>query len=134
MVDVSAPPPTKNRRALKRAPSALRAKLFPGAVDCLIRDHSKLGARLSFRSPPPLGRRFLVVSQGSGLAYEVESRWRSGSEMGVRFRESWDLSRDELPPHLAEIAALRRGGAPRAARMTLARWFRGLTLGITSDS
>jgi hypothetical protein len=110
----------KNRRALERAPTTLRAKVFPGALDCVIRDYTKRGARLEFQGPAPLEDQLVVVIWASGLTYEAEPRWRKGSSMGVLFTGSRDLRRP-APPHLAEVAALWRARRPRITRRKLMR-------------
>src|SRR5580658_5660313 len=91
----------RDRRAAERIPTSLRGKLFPGALDCVIADFSRLGARLRFAAPPPEGEALVLVVWTSGQAFEAEVRWRAGQEIGVRFSASRDLRRP-APPHLAE--------------------------------
>ena len=107
-----------DRRAVERVPTALRGKVFPGAVDCVIADYTRLGARLRFDEAPPTARRFVMVVWSSGLAFEAEVKWRAGDEIGVRFASSRDLRRP-APPHLAEAQALWRKRRPRFLRRAL---------------
>jgi hypothetical protein len=103
------------RRATARIPTSLRGKTFPGAVDCVIADFSKLGARLRFDAKPPEGQSLIVVVWSSGQAFDADVRWRAGDEVGVRFSGSRDLRRP-APPHLEEAQALwtkRRRKLPR---------------------
>jgi hypothetical protein len=109
-----------NRRALERAPTNLRAKAFPGGLDCTIRDYTKKGAKLQFEISPPLEERLLVVIWSSGLAFEAETRWRHGSEIGVLFHGSRDLRR-YVPPELAPVAAQWRARRQRVSRRKLMR-------------
>jgi hypothetical protein len=108
------------RRAADRLPTTLRAKLFPGALDCLIVDFSKRGARLRFSAPPEIDERMVLVVWSSGLAFELEHRWSVGDEIGVQFVASRDLRRP-APPRLAAIQALWRKRRPRVGRRQLVK-------------
>jgi len=90
------------RRDSERTPTALRGKVFPGALDCVINDFSRRGARLGFPDGPPADDDVVVVIWTSGFAFEAQARWRTGREMGVQFRSRLDL-RGTVPPHLAEV-------------------------------
>lgn len=107
-----------DRRAAQRVPTSLRGKVFPGPIDCLVTDFTKLGARLRFEEAPPSGERMVMVVWSSGLAFDAEMRWRQGLEIGVRFVSSRDLRRP-APPHLAQVQALWRKRRPRIARRAL---------------
>jgi hypothetical protein len=114
----AAPVAWKDRRAAERIPTSLRGKSFPGAVDCVIADFSKLGARLRFDGEPPAADRLIVVVWSSGAAFDATVRWRRGAEIGVQFSSSRDLRRP-APPHLVEIQALWRNRRPRVGRKAL---------------
>jgi hypothetical protein len=114
----AAPIAWKDRRVAERIPTSLRGKAFPGAVDCVIADFSKLGARLRFEREPPAEDRLVVVVWSSGAAFDASVRWRRGQEIGVQFSSSRDLRRP-APPHLAEIQALWRNRRPRVGRKAL---------------
>jgi hypothetical protein len=108
----------KDRRAAERIATSLRGKVFPGAVDCVIADFNKLGARLRFEAPPPEGERMTMVVWSSGVAFAATVRWRRGQEIGVQFASSRDLRRP-APPHLVEIQALWIGRRPRVGRRAM---------------
>lgn len=112
------PAAARDRRAAERIPTSLRGKVFPGAMDCVIADFTKQGARLRFDAPPPAGRRFVMVVWSSGLAFEAEACWRNDHEIGVRFTSSRDLRRP-APPHLAEAQAMWRKRRPRLRRKAI---------------
>src|ERR1700677_1924662 len=101
----------KERRAADRVSTSLRGKVFPGAIDCVIADFTKLGARLRFDVLQPGADHLILVVWSSGVAFEAQVRWRHGHEIGVQFASSRDLRRP-APPHLAEIQALWNGRRP----------------------
>lgn len=110
---------SKDRRAAARIATSLRGKVFPGAVDCLITDFTKFGARLTFKNAPaPDGDQLIMVVWSSGVAFEAEVRWRRDDEIGVAFSSSRDLRRP-APPHLAEAQALWTKRRPRVGRRAL---------------
>jgi hypothetical protein len=108
------------RRILERTPTALRAKVFPGAIDCVIKDFNERGARLRFTEPTVMGEQIVVVIWSSGLAFEAVTRWRSSREIGVQFSVGRDLRRP-TPAHLAEIRAQWINRRPRLSRRKLAK-------------
>ena len=108
----------KDRRAAERIATSLRGKVFPGEIDCVIADFSKLGARVRFAAPPPEGERMTMVVWSSGVAFDATVRWRRGQEIGLQFASSRDLRRP-APPHLAEIQALWIGRRPRVGRRAM---------------
>ena len=110
--------PNAERRAVERTPTALRGKVFPGAVDCILSDYTRRGARLRFEGAAPSHARFVVVVWSSGLAFEADIRWRQGRELGVRFLSSRDLRRP-APPYLAAAQAAWRKRRPRITRRKL---------------
>jgi hypothetical protein len=96
--------PARDRRVFERTATTLRGKVFPGAVDCIIRDMSRRGARLSFEAEPGAADPSVVVIWSTGFAFEVAKRWAAGDEIGVLFSNRCDL-RGKVPPHLVEIKA-----------------------------
>ena len=109
----------RDRRAAERIPTKLRGKVFPGALDCVVADFSKLGARLKFEgAQPPPGVRFTMVVWSSGVAFEAGVRWRRGDEIGVKFESSRDLRRP-APPHLVEAQELWMQRRPKVGRRAL---------------
>jgi hypothetical protein len=110
--------PARDRRTVERIPTSLRGKVFPGALDCVIADFTKHGARLRFDETAPIENAFVMVVWSSGFAFEAETRWRHNGEIGVRFVGSRDLRRP-APAHLAEIQALWRRRRPRLRRKAL---------------
>jgi hypothetical protein len=109
----------RDRRAAERIPTSLRGKVFPGAIDCVVADFSKLGARLKFEGgEPPQGVRFTMVVWSSGVAFEAGVRWRRGDQIGVKFESSRDLRRP-APPHLAEAQDLWMQRRPKVGRRAL---------------
>jgi hypothetical protein len=109
---------SKDRRAAERIPTSLRGKVFPGALDCVLTDFTKLGARLRFEGRPPEADRMTMVVWSSGIAFEAVVRWRHGDQIGVQFAASRDLRRP-APPHLAEAQALWMKRRPRVGRRAL---------------
>jgi hypothetical protein len=109
---------SKDRRAAERIPTALRGKVFPGAIDCVVTDFTKLGARLRFDGPAPDGDTMVMVVWSSGVAFEAAVRWRRHGELGVAFSSSRDLRRP-APPHLIEAQTLWMKRRPRVGRRAL---------------
>lgn len=109
-----------DRRILERTPTALRAKVFPGVIDCVIRDYNERGARLEFSEPVVIGEQIVVVIWSSGLAFESVIRWRRGAEIGVQFQVGRDLRRP-TPAHFAAIRAEWMNRRPRLSRRKLAK-------------
>jgi hypothetical protein len=108
----------RDRRAAERIATSLRGKVFPGQIDCVIADFSKMGARLKFEGAAPDENRMTMVVWSSGVAFDAHVCWRRGLEIGVQFFSSRDLRRP-APPHLAEIQALWMKRRPRVGRRQL---------------
>jgi hypothetical protein len=109
----------RDRRAHERVPTGLRAKVFPGPLDCVISDFSDRGARLTFAQPPMVGESIVLVVWSSGLAFEARTRWSAGLEVGLEFLHKRDFRRP-VPADLAAIRALWLKRRPRIRRKTLA--------------
>jgi hypothetical protein len=101
-------------------PTALRAKTFPGAIDCVIANFTRHGACLRFAGRASVGDHIVLVVWSSGVAFEAQVRWRAADEIGVKFLSSRDLRRP-APPHLAEVQALWQKRRPRIGRRALIR-------------
>jgi hypothetical protein len=109
---------SKDRRATARIATSLRGKVFPGAIECVITDFNKVGARLRFKGAAPDGDQVIMVVWSSGVAFEANVRWRKEAEIGVSFASSRDLRRP-APSHLAEAQALWLKRRPRVGRRAL---------------
>jgi hypothetical protein len=96
--------PAADRRDAQRTPTTLRAKVFPGGLDCVIRDIHVRGARARFESRPPADDRIVVVIWSTGVAHEAVRRWRCGAEAGFQFLSRFDL-RGRVPARLADVKA-----------------------------
>jgi len=110
----------KDRRTYQRMPTTLRGKVFPGAVDCVIRDMSRRGAKLGFTGQPPQGDQFVVVIWTTGAALEATRRWSTSNEIGVHIHNRVDL-RGTVAPHLAEVKAQWANRRPKLSRVALKR-------------
>jgi hypothetical protein len=108
----------KDRRAAERIQTTLRGKVFPGGLDCLVTDFTKMGARLRFDGAAPDGDSMIMVVWSSGVAFEAVVRWRRTGELGVQFASSRDLRRP-APPRLAEAQAMWMKRRPRVGRRAL---------------
>jgi hypothetical protein len=93
-----------DRRGSTRMPTTLRGKVFPGGLDCVVKDFSKGGARLRFSGPPPVEDRIVVVIWSTGAGGDAVRCWRGGEEAGWRFVSRFDL-RAAVPKRLAEVKA-----------------------------
>ena len=108
----------RDRRAAERIATSLRGKVFPGGIDCLVTDFTKMGARLRFDGAAPDGDQLIMVVWSSGVAFEARVRWRRSGEIGVQFASSRDLRRP-APPHLIEAQTLWLKRRPRVGRRAL---------------
>lgn len=87
----------RERRTIPRVETTLRAKAFPSAADCVVADFNERGARLRFeQGAPPAGGRLIVVIWTTGLAFEGQVCWRTGSDIGLRFIRRCDF-RSRVP-------------------------------------
>jgi hypothetical protein len=108
----------RERRRLERVSTALRAKVFPGGLDCTIADFNDRGARLRFAERPAIADHLVMVVWSSGLAFEAVVRWRGGDEVGVEFQHKRDFRRP-VPAELASIRAQWLKRRPRIRRRKL---------------
>jgi hypothetical protein len=108
----------RERRRLERVSTTLRAKVFPGALDCTIADFNERGARLRFAEQATIGDHLVMVVWSSGLAFEAVVRWRAGDNVGVEFLHKRDFRRP-VPAELASIRAQWLKRRPRIRRRKL---------------
>ncbi len=80
-----------DRRREPRIPVELDARVYPGALPCIVCDRSASGARLRFAHSVVLPQVIIVVFWRSGQAHESQVMWRHGSEAGLRFLRGADL-------------------------------------------
>ena len=92
------------RRDTSRTPTALRAKAFPGGLECVVKDFSQRGARLRFTGSAPSEDRIVVVIWSTGAAAEAVRCWSGEAEAGWRFLSRFDL-RGPVPKRLAAVKA-----------------------------
>ena len=91
MTETEAEKTAAERRVLDRMPTTLRGKVFPGPVDCVVKDFNERGAKLQFEQAPPEGERLVFVVWTSGMAFEAQVRWRAGNSVGVQFIQRCDF-------------------------------------------
>jgi hypothetical protein len=111
--------PGADRRDSARTPTTLRGKVFPGGLDCVVKDFSKGGARLRFLGQPPSEDRIVVVIWATGAGGEAVRCWRGDGEAGWRFVSRFDL-RAAVPKHLADVKAQWLGRRRKLRRRELA--------------
>jgi hypothetical protein len=79
------------RRKQVRRKSNVRAWVDPGgtrpAIDCLVVEISKVGARLMEPLRHELPAFFTLKLRGSGQSIPARTKWRCGSIVGVHFQE-----------------------------------------------
>ena len=102
-----------DRRAATRLVVRLEARLFPGGRPCLIKDFSLKGARVELVGHESAPDDLVLVVWGTGQAFEAQAVWWRGSEIGVRFIRTCELSRPApLTFREAQLAWTGRSGAP----------------------
>jgi hypothetical protein len=106
------------RRALPRQPTTLRGRVFPGNLDCTVRDYNERGARLQFSGAAPEDDQFILVMWSTGQAFEGQVRWRGGQETGVLFLRSCDF-RGRTPSFFWTARAEWLRSRPKLPRRTL---------------
>jgi hypothetical protein len=103
------------RRSASRLVVSLEARLFPGGQTCLVRDFSMKGARIELSGPDSAPDDLVLVIWASGQAFEAQAVWWRGSEIGVRFIRTCELSRPAPPIFReAQLAWRSRDGAAGA--------------------
>jgi hypothetical protein len=106
-------PNYEERRTEPRLTVRLDARLFPGGRPCLIRDISQKGARIELAGPESAQDELILVVWLTGQAFEAQAVWWRGSEIGVRFIRTCELSRPAPPTFReAQLAWTARSSAP----------------------
>jgi hypothetical protein len=108
-------PNYEERRTEPRLAVRLEARLFPGGRPCLVKDISLKGARIELSGPESASDELVLVVWLTGQAFEAQAVWWRGSEIGVRFIRTCELSRPAPPTFReAQLAWAGRPGAPEA--------------------
>lgn len=83
-------------RTAARARTLVAGKIVYGdgaySYDCVIRDISPSGARISGTTGMTIPREFFLIDQKRQVAFDGTSAWRNGAQAGVRFHTAIDLS------------------------------------------
>jgi len=93
----------ERRRALLTGKVASRDGSM--VVDCVIRDLSEGGARISIPKSVIIPTRVYLVHGKSNSAYEAEITWIKAPQYGLKFLNVLPLASD-LPPHLRFLKKL----------------------------
>jgi hypothetical protein len=111
------------RRSILRKRSFLQGRIFfnnrRSSVDCLIRDISDTGAKLSFSEAVTVPEVMELYVPAKEEMRRVRAQWRSGNDMGIAFDDDEqapslvpDLAVNDLAGRLArlesEVVSLRR--------------------------
>src|SRR5476651_467505 len=100
------------KRSAPRQKSFLRGLVYfgnsPSATNCLVRDISDTGARLSFSSPPTVTDSLELHIPAKGETHHAKVSWRQFDEIGVAFvaNSTTDTSHsndDELSVRVARL-------------------------------
>ena len=90
-------------RTAARARTLVAGKIVYGdgaySCDCVIRDISPSGARVSGIAGMSIPRDFFLIDQKRAVAFDATLAWRNGTQAGVRFHKAIDLS-TLADPHL----------------------------------
>jgi hypothetical protein len=106
-------PNYEERRTEPRHVVRLDARLFPGDRPCEIKDISLKGARIELGGSESSPDELVLVVWLTGQAFEAQAVWWRGSEIGVRFIRTCELSRPAPPTFReAQLAWTGRTGAP----------------------
>ena len=92
------------RRDTARTPTTLRAKAFPGGLDCIVKDFSLRGARLRFPGAAPTDDRIVVVIWSTGSAVEAVGPGAPKARPDGGSLSRFDL-RSAVPERLAAVKA-----------------------------
>ncbi|HEY1426357.1 MAG TPA: hypothetical protein VGF50_06760 [Caulobacteraceae bacterium] len=84
------------------------------SFDCMIRERSETGAKLRARTSNPFPSEFHLLDVRAGQAHACELIWTDGPNAGVRFTQTWDVTRP-CPPPLGHLHRLWVECAPRAS-------------------
>ena len=109
------PPPAERR------PSPRKRVLLRGVVtylggthsfDCMIRDLSESGARISLSAVQPISSHVYLIDVRGRTAYEATVVWNKGMQLGLKFLKTLPLA-NVTDPELAYLAKLWHGRAVR---------------------
>ena len=102
-------PPSSERRPQKRTRVLLGGRItyFDGAqcFDCIIRDLTAVGARISLPKNQPIPSVVYLISMRDRTAHEAKVAWNNGKEAGLSFKKSFSLS-DIPDPKLSYLNQL----------------------------
>ena len=82
------------------AASAARRRTWPGRIafergaqlrECIVRDITKVGARLTLANPRLVPDEFELLILTTGEIFQAVAKWRRGRELGVYFVEKDDF-------------------------------------------
>lgn len=87
------------RRTAPRQKSFLQGRAFynqrRSSADCIVRDITESGARLTFSGPVALPEVFELHIPNKGEVYRVHVQWHHGKEMGVSLGHAENSAPDE---------------------------------------
>jgi hypothetical protein len=102
------PPRVVNQRKARRQRTLLGGKVIYGdgqqVRDCIIRDISEIGARISIAKGDVIPTRVFLIDRRSPIAYEATVSWIKVPEFGLTFLKTHALKGD-IP---AELDYLKR--------------------------
>ncbi len=107
-MSIDGPNDPSDQRSVHRKRTFLSGKLSycdeAFSCDCVIRDISERGARVSVTNPQFIPERVVLIELKGLLAYDAIIRWRQGKMLGLFFER--EIALDD--PSLARNRALRR--------------------------
>jgi hypothetical protein len=86
----------------------------PSAIDCVVREFSETGARLTFSGPPMFSETLDLHIPIKGQSFHGKVQWNDGDELGIAFdtlataATNTQTSDSRLDRLEAEIAALKQ--------------------------
>lgn len=85
-------PSEENRRVSRRFRVLKRGQIIMGngisTIDCVVRDLSEHGARISVDDPIMLPESFTFLLVEDGTVYPAFKRWQQGKSIGIEFSEA----------------------------------------------
>ena len=96
----------KERRETTTWPGRVAFERGAQLRECVVRDISKDGARLTLANPRALPDRFELLILTTGEIFQAVAKWRRGRELGVYFVEKddflgWSAGGGEAAPSAA---------------------------------